>query len=169
MNGMAEREIAAVVEVLSRDGVVNPMGVSRAIRGSLRLGLEELRAGGLPALGAAVDAALRTSRDPTRSPAQWGPDSRYAPEPGVLSVPTEDRITLMDPSRGVEYPLDHFGMDAWPLVLRGIPFSKLILELSSTRREPPHLVRARLISWLGELLVLRLIRREPGSAQAGEA
>jgi hypothetical protein len=169
MNGMAEREIAAVVEVLSRDGVVNPMGVSRAIRGSLRLGLEELRAGGLPALGAAVDAALRTSRDPTRIPAQWGPDSRYAPEPGVLSVPTEDRITLMDPSRGVEYPLDHFGMDAWPLVLRGIPFSKLILELSSIRREPPHLLRARLISWLGELLVLRLIRREPGSVEVGEA
>lgn len=169
MSGMAEREIAAVVEVLSRDGIANPIGVSRAIRSSLRLGLEELRAGGQPALVEAVHDALRTSRDPTRIPAQWEPDTRYAPAPGVLSVPVTDRITLMDPNRGVEQPLDAFGMDAWPLVLRGMPFSKLILELTSIRREPPHLVRSRLISWLGELLVLQLIRREPGSAEAGEA
>jgi hypothetical protein len=169
MSGMAEREIAVVVEVLGRDGVANPIGVSRVIRRSLRLGLEELRAGGLAALVEAVNHALRTSRDPTRIPAQWEPDTRYAPPPGVLSVPVTDRITLMDPSRGIEHPLDPFGMDAWPLVLRGMPFSKLILELASTRREPPHLVRSRLISWLGELLVLRLIRREPGSAEAGEA
>ena len=169
MKGIAEREIAAVVEVLSRDGVANPIGVSRAIRSSLRLGLEELRAGGQPALVEAVDDALRTSRDPTRIPVQWEPDTRYAPPPGVLSVPATDRITLMDASRGIEHPLDNFGMDAWPLVLRGMPFSKLILELASIRREPPHLVRSRLISWLGDLLVLQLIRREPGSPEAGEA
>lgn len=168
-SGITEREIAAVAELLSRDGLANPMGVSRAIRSSLRLGLEELRTGGLPALVETVNAALRTSRDPSRIPAQWGPNTRYAPEPGVLTVPTPDRTTLMDPSRGVEHPLDHFGMDAWPLVLRVMPFSKLTLELASQRREPPHLVRSRLISWLGELLVLRLIRREPGSAEAGEA
>jgi hypothetical protein len=167
--GMADREIAAVVEVLSRDGVANPTGVSRSIRNSLRLGLEELRAGGLPALLEAVNAAFRTSRNPTRIPAQWGADTRYAPEPGVLSVPAADRTTLMDPSRGVEHPLDQFGMDAWPLVLRGMSFSKLIVELASSRREAPHLVRHRLISWLGELLVLRLIRRWPGNPEAGQA
>lgn len=166
---MPEQEIAAVVEVLGRDGVANPMGVSRAIRSSLRLGLEELRAGGLSALVETVNAALRTSRDPTRIPAQWGPDTRYAPAPGVLAVPVADRITLMEPTRGIEHPLDAFGMDAWPLVQRGMPFSKLTLELASIRREPPHVIRSRLISWLGELLVLRLIRREPGSVEAGEA
>jgi len=169
VRGTAEREIAAVVEILTREGLANPIGVSRTIRSALRSGLEELRAGGVLALVEAVNAALRTSRDPTRIPAQWGPDTRYAPEAGVLTVPVEDRTTLMDPARGVAHPLDQFGMDAWPLVLRGIPFSRLILELGSTRREPSHLVRARLISWLGELLVLRLIRRETGSAEAGEA
>jgi hypothetical protein len=168
-SGMSEREIAAVVEVLSRDGIANPMGVSRSIRRSLRLGLEELRAGGSGAVVEAVTATLRTSRDPSRIPAQWEPDSRYAPEPGVLPVPVQDRITLMDPIRGVEQPLDQFGMDAWPLLQQGMPFSQLTLVLASNRREPPHLVRSRLIYWLGELLVLRLIRREPASAEAGEA
>jgi len=169
MSGLAEREIAAVVEVLGRDGVANPIGVSRAIKRSLQLGLEELRAGGQATLLEAVNEGLRTSRDPTRIPVQWEPDTHYAPRPGVLSVPVTDRVTLMDPSRGIEHPLDHFGMDAWPLVLRGMSFSRLILELVSLRQEPPHLVRSRLISWLGELLVLGLIRREPGSAEAGEA
>jgi hypothetical protein len=169
LNGLPEREIAAVVEILGRDGVANPIGVSRVIRGSLRLGVEELRAGGQPALLAAVNESLRTPRDPTRIPAQWEPDTRYVPLPGVLSVPIGDRTILMDPRRGIEHPLEHFGMDAWPLVVHGMSFSKLVGELASTRREPPHLVRARLISWLGELLVLNLIRREPGSAEAGEA
>lgn len=169
MSRLAEREIAAVVEVLGRDGVANPIGVSRAIKRSLRLGVEELRAGGQATLVEAVNDALRTSRDPTRMPVQWEPDTRYAPPPGVLSVPAPDRITLMDPSRGIEHSLDPFGMDAWPLVLRGMSFSQLTLELASIRREPPHLVRSRLISWLGELLVRQLIRREPGSAEAGEA
>jgi hypothetical protein len=169
VGGRAEREIASVVEVLTREGVANPMAVSRTIRSALRLGLEELRASGVPALVEAVNAALRTSRDPTRIPAQWGPDTRYAPEAGVLTVPMGDRITLMDAARGVEHPLDQFGMDAWPLVLHGVRFAKLTLELASTRREAPHLIRARLIAWLGELLVLRLIRREPGRVEAGEA
>jgi hypothetical protein len=169
VRGTPEREIASVVEILTREGLANPMGVSRAIRTSLRLGLDELRAGGIPALVEAVIAALRTSRDPTRIPAQWGPDTRYAPETGVLTIPVGDGLTLIDAARGVEHPLDDFGVNAWPLVLSGAPFAKLTLQLASARREPPHLVRARLISWLGELLVLRLIRREPGSVEAGEA
>ena len=169
MTGTAEREIAAVLEVLSRDGIANPMGVSRAIRSSLHLGLEELRAGGLPVLVEAVNAALRTPRDPSRTPAQWGPETRYAPERGVLTVSNPDGTLLMDSGRELEHPLDHFGLDAWPLIARGMPFSEIIRELSVTRREPPQLVRARLVSWLGELLVLRLIRREPPSAEAGEA
>jgi hypothetical protein len=167
--GRTEREIATVLEILTREGVANPTGVARTIRSALRLGLEELRAGGLTALVEAVNAALRTSRDPSRTPAQWGSEIRYAPEPGVLTVPAGDRVMLMDPGRGVEHPLDHFGMDAWPLVLREMSFSKLTLELTSVRREPPHVIRAQLISWLGDLLVLRLIRREPGGAEAGEA
>ncbi|MGH7508984.1 MAG: hypothetical protein ACREMZ_05900 [Gemmatimonadales bacterium] len=169
VGGLAEREIASVVEILTREGVANPMGVPRTIRSALRLGLEELRGGGVAALAQAVDTALRTSRDPTRIPAQWAPDTRYAPEPGVLTISVGDATMLIDPSRGVEQALDQFGMDAWPLLLRGVPFAKLTLELASNRREPPHLVRARLIAWLGELLVRRLIRREPGSAEAGEA
>jgi len=166
---MPEREIAPVVEILTLEGLANPIGVSRTIRTALRSGLEELRAGGVPALVEAVNAALRTSRDPTRIPAQWGPATRYAPEAGVLTVPVGDRTVLMDTARGIEHPLDPFGLDAWPLVLDGAPFAKLTLELASARHEPPHLVRARLISWLGQLLELRLIRREPGSVEAGEA
>jgi hypothetical protein len=167
--GMAEPEIASVVEILTREGAANPIGVSRIIRTGLRLGLEELRAGGISALREAVDVALSTSRDPTRVPAQWAPDTRYAPEPGVLKVHVEGGLTLMDPGRGLQYVLDSFGMDAWPLIERGMSFGKLVMELSSTRRESPHLVRGRLITWLGELLVLRLIRREPNDAEAGEA
>jgi len=167
--GMPERDIASVVEVLSRDGVVNPLAVPRTIRSALRVGLEDLRVGGIPALVEAVNAALRTSRDPTRIPAQWGPATRFAPQQGVLVVSVEDRVVLMDPLRGVEHPLDSLGVDAWPLVARGAPFAEITADLATVRREPPHTVRARLISWLGELLVLRLIRREPGNAEAGQA
>lgn len=164
--GLPEREIAPVVGILTRDGVENPLAVPRTIRNALRLGLDELRAGGVSAIVAAVDAALRTARDPVRTPAQWGPNSRYAPQPGVLTVPVEHRLVLMDPSRGVQYPLDPFGVEAWRLVKQGTSFAKLTAELASSRREPPHAVRSRLISWLGELLVLRLIRREPSDAEA---
>lgn len=167
--GMPEREIASVVEVLTRDGVANPQAVPRLIRSALRLGLDDLRSDGIPGVLAAVNATLRTSRDPTRTPALWGPDTRYAVQPGVITVPIEDRVVLMDPSRGLEYPLDSFGTDAWPLVVPGAAFAKITAELAATRREAPHEVRARLISWLGELLVLRLIRRERGRAEAGEA
>jgi hypothetical protein len=169
IRGMPEPEIASVVEILTREGAANPIGVSRIIRSALRLGLEELRAGGIPALREAVDVALSTSRDPTRVPAQWAPDTRYAPAHGVLTVHVEGRLTLVDPGRGIQHVLDSFGVDAWPLIGRGMSFGKLVLELASARRESPHLVRGRLIAWLGELLVLRLIRREPNDAEAGEA
>jgi hypothetical protein len=164
--GLPDREIAPVVGILTRDGVENPQAVPRTIRNALRLGLEELRAGGVPALVEAVDAALRTPRDPVRTPAQWEPGTRYVPQPGVLAVPIEGRLVLMHPNRGIEYPLDSLGMDAWPRVTRGAPFAELVAELAVARREPTSLVRARLIAWLGELLVLRLIRREPGDLRA---
>jgi hypothetical protein len=169
VRGMPEHEVATVLGMLTRDGVANPLAVPRLIRGALQVGLDELRSGGTPALVEAMDAAFRTSRDPTRIPAQWGPHTRYAPEPGVLTVPVADHLTLMDAARGLEHPLDEFGMEGWPLLVRGVPFGKLTRELASTRREPPHVVRARLISWLGQLLTLRLIRREPGGVEAGEA
>jgi hypothetical protein len=164
--GLPDREIAPVVGILTRDGVENPQAVPRTIRNALRLGLDELRARGVPALLAAVEAALRTSRDPVRTPAQWEPETRYVPQPGVLAVPIEDRLVLMDATRGVEYPLDALGMDLWPRVTRGASFAELVAELATARREPVSAVRARLIAWLGELLVLRLIRRERGDLKA---
>jgi hypothetical protein len=163
---LPDREIAPVVGVLARDGVENPQAVPRTVRSALRLGLDELRAGGTRALLEAVDAALRTPRNPVRTPAQWGPDTRYLPQPGVLTVPVEDRIVLMDPARGVEYPLDAFATDAWSMVTRGALFAEIVAELAALRREPAPAVRARLIAWLGELLVLRLIRRDRGNAEA---
>jgi hypothetical protein len=163
---LPDREIAPVVGILTRDGVENPQAVPRTIRNALRLGLDELRAGGVPALVGAVEAALRTPRDPVRMPAQWEPGTRYVPQPGVLAVPIEDRLVLMDPARGVEFPLDSLGMDAWPRMTRGAPFAELVADLAAARREPAPAVRARLIAWLGELLVLRLIRRERGSLKA---
>jgi len=164
--GLPDREIAPVVGILTRDGVENPQAVPRTIRNALRLGLDELRAGGVAALLAAVEAALRTSRDPVRTPAQWEPGTRYVPLPGVLMVPTEDRFVLMDPAGGMEYPLDSLGADAWPMLARGAPFAEVVAELAAARREPAPAVRARLIAWLGELLVLRLIRRERGDLRA---
>jgi len=164
--GLPDREIAPVVGILTRDGMENPQAVSRTIRNALGLGLDGLRAGGIPALLGAVEAALRTARDPVRTPAQWEPDTRYTPEPGVLAVPIEDRLVLVNAARGVEYPLDSLGMDAWPMVMRGAPFSEFVAELAAARREPAQAVRARLIAWLGELLVLRLIRRERGDVKA---
>jgi hypothetical protein len=164
--GLPDREIAPVVGIFTRDGVENPQAVPRTIRNALRLGLDELRAGGVPALVAAVDAALRTPRDPVRTPAQWEPGTRYVPQPGVLAVPVEDRLVLMDSERGVEYPLDSLGADAWPLLTRGASFAELVAELAAGRREAAAAVRGRLIVLLGELLVLRLIRREHGNLKA---
>jgi hypothetical protein len=167
--GVPEREIASVVGVLTRDGVINPMAVPRMIRSALRLGLEELRAGGVPGIVQAVKVALRTSRDPTRIPAQWGADTRFAAQGGILSVPREGHVVLMDFSRALEFALDPFGEEAWPLVVQGAPLAKITAALASIRREPAHAVRARLISWLGELLVLGFIRRERGRAEADQA
>jgi hypothetical protein len=163
---LPDREIAPVLGILTRDGLDNPQGVPRTVRSALRVGLDELRAGGTRALLHAVEAALRTPRDPVRTPAQWGPDARYVPQPGVLTVPVEDRVVLMDPTRGVEYPLDAFAADAWPMVTRGVLFAKIVAELAVLRREPAHAVRARLIALLGDLLVLRLISRDRGNAEA---
>jgi hypothetical protein len=164
--GLPDREIAPVVGILTRDGVENPQAVPRTIRNALRLGLDELRAGGIPALITAVEAALRTSRDPVRVPAQWEPHTRYLPRPGVLAVPVEDRLVLVDQVRGAEHPLDPLGAEAWPLLERGASFAEVVAELAEARGEPAPAVRARLIAWLSELLVLRLIRRERGNLKA---
>jgi hypothetical protein len=72
----------------------------------------------------------------------------------------------MDATRGVEYPLDALGMDLWPRVTSGASFAELVAELATARRKPVSAVRGRLIAWLGELLVLRLIRRERGDLKA---
>jgi hypothetical protein len=42
----------------------------------------------------------------------------------------------------------------------------MVAQLAATRQEPIAAVRARLIAWLGDLLVLRLLRRERGNARA---
>lgn len=164
--GLPDRDIAPVVGILTSDGVENPQAVPRTIRNALRVGLDALRAGGVPTLVEAVEAALRTPRDPVKTPVQWEPGARYVPQQGALAVPIEDRLVLMDSNRGVEYPLDSFGADAWPMLARGAPFAELVTELATVRREPAAVVRARLIAWLGELLVLRLIRRERGDLKA---
>jgi hypothetical protein len=164
--GLPDRAIAPIVGILTRDGVENPQAVPRTIRNALRLGLEELRGAGVAALPEAVETALRAPRDPVRMPAQWAPDTHYLPQPGVLAVPIEDRLVLVDAARGMEYPLDGFGMDAWPMVADGAEFAEIVAELAATRGESAHTVRARLITWLGELLVLGLIRRERGDARA---
>ncbi|MGH7526700.1 MAG: PqqD family protein [Gemmatimonadales bacterium] len=166
VRGLPEREIAPVVGILTQDRVENPQAVPRTIRNALGLGLDELRRGGISALLGAVETALRTSRDPVRTPAKWAPETCYLPQPGVVAVPIEDRLVLMDPARGVEYPLDSLGMDAWPMVTRGAPFAELVAEIAAASPEPAQAVRARLIAWLGELLVLRLIRRERGNLKA---
>jgi hypothetical protein len=163
--GLPERLIAPIVGILTRDGVENPQAVPRTIRNALRLGLEELRAGGAPALPVAVEAAFRAPGDPIRMPAQWAPDTCYLPRPGVLTVPIEDRLVLVDAARVMEYPLDAFGMDAWPMVVDGTQFAEIVAQLAATRGEPAHTVRARLIAWLGELLVLGLIQRGRRDAQ----
>jgi hypothetical protein len=165
VRGLPEREIAPVVGILTRDGLENPQAVPRTIRGALRLGLEDLRPGGVPALRGAVEAALRTSRDPVRVPAQWGPETRFKAELGVLAVPVEDRLVLVSATRGLEHALDGFGLDAWPLVIRGASFAEMVAQLAAARQEPTAAVRARLIAWLGDLLVLRLIRRDRGNAK----
>jgi hypothetical protein len=72
----------------------------------------------------------------------------------------------MNPSREVRFPLDQLGLEAWPMVARGVAFGELVGAMTAGRSEPASSVRARLIAWLGELLVLRLIRRERGHLKA---
>ena len=166
VRGLSDHEVASVVQMLTREGVENSLAVPRAIRNGLGLGLEDLRAGGVSGVVAAVLTAFRTSRDPERRPAQWEPDTRYAPGPGVLAVPLEDRLVLIDAGRGLRHPLDRFGEAAWSQVALGASFAKIAATLAAERREPLSLVRARLIVWLGELLVMRLIIRLPGRGEA---
>jgi hypothetical protein len=52
------------------------------------------------------------------------------------------------------------------MVARGVAFGELVGAMTAGRSEPASSVRARLIAWLGELLVLRLIRRERGHLKA---
>ena len=163
---LSDREIAPVVDIFTREGLENPQAVPRMIRSALRAGLDELRRGGIPVLLEAVDAALRSSNDQGSVPAQWGAETRFVPQPGVLAVPVEDRLVLMDVSRGLEHPLDSLGMDVWPLVMRGATLAEMVAELARFRREPIHAVRTGLIARLGKLLVLGLIRRERPDVRA---
>jgi hypothetical protein len=164
--GVPTREVALATGILTQEGMENPQAVPRTVRNALRVGFEDLRGAGVAGLLEVVETALRTPREPVRPPAQWEPDARYLPALGVIAVPVEGRVMLMNPSREVRFPLDQLGLEAWPMVARGVAFGELVGAMTAGRSEPASSVRARLIAWLGELLVLRLIRRERGHLKA---
>jgi hypothetical protein len=165
---LPDRDVAAVVGILTEDGVPNPLGVSREIRMVLGVGREALRVSGMAAVAAAAAAKLRNARDPAALPARWAPETRYIAPPEVLFLHEEERPTLVDPGRGLMYSLDGFGADTWELIRRGATFAEMTAELATRRREPMRRVRARLAALLGELLVRGLLQR--GRAEAsGEA
>lgn len=163
-----EREIAGVIGLLSSDGVPNPIGVAREIRAVFGGYRDSIREGGTMAVAEAVHAELRRAHDAVRPPVRWDPATRYWPEESVLAVRQEGRLVLVDPARQVEQPLDEFGEDAWEQMVQGATFAKLAAELAAKRREARNRTRIRLKEWLGGLLVLGLIRREQGSANAAE-
>jgi hypothetical protein len=68
----------------------------------------------------------------------------------------------------LEYPLDDFGADAWDLIGKGATFNELTADLASRRQEARYHIRGRLREWLGELLVLGLVRRGQGDTGAAE-
>jgi hypothetical protein len=163
-----EREIAGVIGLLSSDGVPNPIGVAREIRAVFGGSRDLIREGGTAALAEAVHAELRRGHNPVRRPVRWDPGTRYWPGERVLAVRQDGLLMLVDPTRQVEQPLDGFGEEAWELMLRGATFAKLVVELAARRQETRNRTRIRLKAWLGDLLVLGLIRRDQPSASAAE-
>jgi hypothetical protein len=164
---LRDGEIAGALGILTRDGIPNPIGVSREIRAVF--GRRDLiPEGGMDVVTEAVQIELRRAHDADIAPARWGPFTRYWPAMRVLAVPHDDRLVLIEPSRELEYPLDDFGEDAWDLVGKGATFSELTTNLAARRHEPRNRIRGRLREWLGELLVLGLVRREQGESSAAE-
>ncbi len=160
------RDVAPAVGILTREGVENPQAVPRTIRNVLRSNLEDLRAAGVAGLMATVEATLRAAREPVKTPALWEAETRFMPAMEVVLVPMDGDLSLMLPASDVRFPLDAFGADAWSLLTRGSTFAYLVAELAAVRGQPVSVVRHRLIEWLGELLVLRMIRRERGGLRA---
>jgi hypothetical protein len=153
-----EREVAEIIGLLSPDGVPNSINVGREIRTAFGSYRDALRVRGVEALQEAIWTELRRARDP-HPPARWRPSTRYWPAETALVVRKDDRVVLMDPSRGLEYPLDGFGADAWELMGWGATFTELASQLASRRGEGRHRTRSRLKEWLGGLLVLGLVHR----------
>jgi hypothetical protein len=167
VHNLPDREIAGALGILTRDGVPNPIGVSREIRAVFGR-RDQIPEGGMEAVTEAVQFEMRRAHDTDIAPARWGPSTRYWPALRVLAVPQDGRLVLIEPSRGLEYPLDDFGADAWDLVGRGATFNELTTNLASRRHEPRYRTRGRLREWLGELLVLGLLCRGQGETNAAE-
>ncbi len=165
-HGLGEREIAGAIGAVDQDGFPSPLAVGREIRAVFGEYADRIREHGLAAVVAAVRAELRTPHGAAQPPARWEASTRYQPAEHVLAMPDVGRLILVDASRGLRYPLDGFGMDAWELLAGGTTFGELVAELSDRRAEARNQVRVRLKAWLGELLVLEFIRREP-SGKAG--
>jgi hypothetical protein len=165
---LGEREIAAAIGAVDQDGFPSPLAVRREIRSVFGEYGDRIRERGLDAVVEAVRAQLRKPHDAGQPPARWEANTRYRPADHVLVIPEEGQIVLVDSSRGLRHPLDGFGMDAWDLLAGGATFGELIAELTHRRAESRNEVRIRLKAWLGELLVLELLRRDPNSTAGAE-
>jgi hypothetical protein len=164
---LRDGEIAGALGVLTRDGAPNPIGVSREVRAVFGR-RDQIPEGGMDAVTEAVQIELRRAHNADIAPVRWGPSTRYWPALRVLAVPQSGRLVLMEPSRELEYPLDDFGADAWDLIGKGATFNELTADLASRRQEARYHIRGRLREWLGELLVLGLVRRGQGDTGAAE-
>jgi len=165
---LRDPEIAGAVGILMQDGAPDPIGVAREVRtvfGQYRDAIRERR---MDAVTEAVRIELRRAHDAGKVPARWGPSTRYWPADRVLAVRKEGLLVLVDPSRGLEHPLDGFATDAWELLARGVSFDELTSELVRLTGEARYRVRGRLRAWLGEALVLGLIRRSRGDDSVAE-
>ncbi|MBA3498243.1 MAG: hypothetical protein H0T86_14165 [Gemmatimonadales bacterium] len=165
---LPDREIAGAVGILTHDGAPSPAGVAREVRavfGEYRQAIRERR---MEAVAEAMRIELRRAHDAGKAPARWGPFTRYSPAEHVLAVRKEGVLVLVNPARELEHPLDEFAADAWDLVTRGATFEQLTADLTSLRSEDRYRVRWRLREWLGEAVVLGLIRRGRGDESVAE-
>lgn len=165
---LPDREIAGAVGILTQDGAPNPIGVAREVRAVFGEYRDAIRERGMDAVADAVRIELRRAHDAGKPPARWGRSTRYWPAEPVLTVRKEGLLVLVHPARELEHPLDEFAADAWGLVARGATFEQLTADLTSLRGEARYRVRERLREWLGEALVLGLIRRDRGDDSVAE-
>jgi hypothetical protein len=158
-HGLRDSEIAGAVGILTRDGAPNPIGVAREVRAVFGEYRDAIREGGMDAVTHAVRIELCRAHDAGLAPARWESSTRYWPAERVLAVWKEGILVLVNPACALEHPLDEFATDAWELVGRGATFEELTARLTRLRGEARSRVRGRLRDWLGETLVLGLIRR----------